>query len=102
MTSPGMWKTRNELSARGEVIGRGCGLVLWVGSFWEGAWLSAMVGTTGKRCNLRIVGRLCVKGLGPSEEGNRLLSSGSGSSQETSQSTFILLRINVGVQRRGI
>lgn len=44
MTSSGMWKTRNELSARGEVIGRVCGLVLWVGSFWEKAWLSAVGG----------------------------------------------------------
>lgn len=68
MTSRGMWKTRNEFSAMGEVIGRGCGLVLWVGSFWEGVWLSAVGGTTGKGCDLRTVGRLCVKGLGPSEE----------------------------------
>lgn len=94
-----MWKTRNELIAMGEVIGRGCGLVLWVGSFWGGVWLGAVggtigkscglvpwVGTTEKGCDLRTVGRQCVKGLGPSEEGNSLLSSGSGSSQETSQS----------------
>lgn len=52
MTSHGMWKTRNELIAMGEVIGRGCGLVLWVGSFGEGVWLSAVGGSIGKSCGL--------------------------------------------------
>lgn len=54
---------------------------------WEGVWLSAVGGVIGKGCDLWTVGRLCVKVLGTSEEGKRLLSSGLGSSQEASHST---------------